>query len=200
MTVNKYVEQAYKAKKYAFVADFVRLYALYHYGGVYLDTDVELLKPLDKFLSHRAFTGCEDEKACVTGIMGAEKFHPWIKDLLEYYENRDFVDPNGKYDLTPNTQIITKITIEKYNWSPSNSYQELKDGLVIYPTDFFCPKDVRSKKLKITENTVAIHHFAATWVPLRQKLKNRFLLITRRTLGERLYGRLRLYYRTFCKK
>lgn len=200
MKINKYVEQAYEVRKYAFVADFVRLYVLYHYGGIYLDTDVELLKPLDRFLSHRAFTGCENEKYCVTGVIGAEKFHPWIRDLLEYYGNKEFVGSAGKLNLIPNTQVITKITAEKYNWMPSNTYQELKDGLVIYPTDFFCPKDVHSRKLKITDNTVAIHHFAASWITWRQKLKKQFLFITRRALGEKLFGKLRLYYYTLCEK
>jgi len=200
VTINRYVEQAYKAKKYAFVADYVRLYALYHYGGIYLDTDVELLKPLDRFLSHRAFTGCESEEYCVTGVMGAEKHHPWIETLLEYYENREFIKSDGSYDLTPNTQIITKLTIEKYNWIPSNVYQELKDGLVIYPTDFFCPKDLRSRKLRITENTVAIHHFAASWLPLRQKVRSRVLSTLRKFLGERFYEKLRSYYRSISKR
>lgn len=196
VTINKYVKQAYEARKYAFVADFVRLYVLYHYGGIYLDTDVELLKPLDRFLSHRAFTGCENEDYCVTGITGAERYHPWIKDLLEYYINKEFVRPDGKPELTPNTQIITKITVEKYGWVPSNTYQELKEGVAIYPTDFFCPKDVHSRKLRVTENTFAIHHFAASWLTWRQRFRKQFLFIIRLILGEKLFKKLRLFYHT----
>src|SRR5699024_8907222 len=80
---NQYVKEAYQAGRYAFVTDYVRLYVLYHYGGIYMDTDVEVLKSLDSFLKHQAFTGCENEKNSVTGIIGSEKDHEWIKTLLD---------------------------------------------------------------------------------------------------------------------
>ncbi|EIA2884059.1 glycosyl transferase, partial [Escherichia coli] len=103
ITTNQYVKEAYESRKFAFVTDYVRLYALYHYGGIYMDTDVEVLKPLDNFLNHKAFTGCEDDMMCVTGTMGAEKEHSWIGDLLSGYENRKFLLPDGSFDKTPNT-------------------------------------------------------------------------------------------------
>ncbi len=101
INVNEYVRQAYKTKKYAFVTDYVRLYALYHYGGIYMDTDVEVLRNLDVFLRHRAFTGCEDEDMCVTGIMGAVPYHPWIEKLLKDYNDREFIIGFRRVDLTP---------------------------------------------------------------------------------------------------
>ena len=105
---NRYVWEAYKHKKWAFVSDYVRLYALYEHGGIYLDTDMEVLKPIDIFLSHGAFSGFESARYIFTGIMGAVKNHPWIKELLHYYEDRSFVSENGGLDLEPNVVNITK--------------------------------------------------------------------------------------------
>jgi mannosyltransferase OCH1-like enzyme len=106
---NQYVKEAYESKKYAFVTDYVRLYALYHHGGIYMDTDVEVLKSLDEFLEHTAFTGCENDQMCVTGTMASEKGHKWIEDLLNDYDDKKFILAEGSFDKTPNTQIITEL-------------------------------------------------------------------------------------------
>ena len=170
---NEYVKEAYESKKFAFVTDYVRLYALYNYGGIYMDTDVEVLKPLDKFLKHQAFTGCENNKICVTGTMAAEKNHKWIEDLLKEYDERKFILFDGSYDTTPNTQIITKVTMEKYGWKPLNEHQVLKEGLNIYPFDYFCAKDLQTGRIDISENTHTIHHFSGSWLSRRDKLKSK---------------------------
>jgi mannosyltransferase OCH1-like enzyme len=170
---NQYVKEAYEANKYAFVTDYVRLYALYHQGGVYMDTDVEVLKSLDKFLEHRAFTGCENEEMCVTGIMAAEKGHKWIEDLLYDYNDKKFILPNGSYNKTPNTKIITEITINKFGWKPQNEHQVLKEGLNIYPFDFFCAKDWKTGEIYSNNNTYTIHHFSGSWYTKTDKFKNK---------------------------
>jgi len=168
---NPYVKEAYEAKKFAFVTDYVRLYSLYEYGGIYMDTDVEVIKSLDPFLHHRAFTGCENEFSCVTGTMAAEAKHPWIEKLLSYYEGRNFILPDGSFDLTTNTEIITNFTKKEYNWKPENAHQKLKDDLHIYPFDFFCAKVPAYRNLYITENTHTIHHFSGSWVAKTPKDK-----------------------------
>lgn len=170
---NQYVKEAYESKKYAFVTDYVRLYALYNYGGIYMDTDVEVLKPLDKFLEHQAFTGCENDRMCVTGTMAAEKNHKWIEDLLRDYDDKRFILPDGSYDKTPNTQLITQVIIEKYGWEPKNEHQVLKEGLNIYPFEFFCAKDWQTGRIHISENTHTIHHFSGSWHSKMDKLKNK---------------------------
>ena len=91
---NRYVKEAYSAKKYAFVTDYVRLYALYTEGGIYMDSDVEVIKRIDRFLSFPAFTGFETTGGCITGIMGSEKHGQWVKDLLNEYEERCFINPD----------------------------------------------------------------------------------------------------------
>lgn len=170
---NRYVREAYQSKKYAFVTDYVRLYALYHHGGIYMDTDVEVIKPLDRFLQHRAFTGCEDDMMCVTGTMASEKGHPWIEKLLSDYDDRSFILPDGSFDKTPNTKVITDYTISDYGWQTRNTHQILKDDLNIFPFDFFCAKQWRTGKVIITNNTYTIHHFSASWHSKTDKFKHK---------------------------
>lgn len=180
--LNNYVKEAYEQKKYAFVTDYVRLYVLYHYGGIYMDTDVEVKKSLDPFLEHKAFTGCENEEYCVTGTMGAESKHPWIKDLLDQYLDRSFILPNGEIDTTPNTKIITRVTTESYGWIPSDQYQVLNEGLHIYPFSVFCAKDFKTGNVLVTNETYTIHHFSGSWLSKSNKLKAKII----RIIGPRL--------------
>lgn len=170
-----YVKEAYEAKKWAFVSDYVRLYALYQNGGIYMDTDVELLKSLEPFLNNHAFSGFENESHIPTGIIAAEKRNSWIKLLLDDYKERHFlVNGDKKYndfDLTTNVETITNITQKYYNLHLNNSYQDLGD-VIFYPQDYFCPKDFESGKLlAYSENTVAIHHFSGSWItPVERNL------------------------------
>lgn len=170
---NQYVKEAYESKKYAFVTDYVRLYALYHHGGIYMDTDVEVLKSLNEFLEHRAFTGCENDQMCVTGTMAAEKGHRWIEDLLNDYNDKKFILPDGSFDKKTNTQMITELTIDKYGWKPKDEHQVLKEELNIYPFEVFCAKDWVTGKIRISENTHTIHHFSGSWHTKTDKLKIR---------------------------
>lgn len=170
---NQYVKEAYESKEYAFVTDYVRLYALYHHGGIYMDTDVEVLKSLNEFLEHRAFTGCENDQMCVTGTMAAEKGHRWIEDLLNDYNDKKFILPDGSFDKKTNTQMITELTIDKYGWKPKDEHQVLKEELNIYPFEVFCAKDWATGKIRISENTHTIHHFSGSWHTKTDKLKIR---------------------------
>lgn len=156
-----YAQQAYANRKYAFVTDIVRLYALYTEGGIYMDTDVEVIKNLDRFLDHVAFSGYEDDKNIPTGIMAAEKGSKWAKDNLDYYNNRYFI-VNGQMDLTTNITTITN-NLKKHGLKCNNTFQDFGDYITIYPKDFFCPKSYIDGKIYLTENTHTIHHFAGSW-------------------------------------
>lgn len=180
---NQYVKEAYENKKWAFVTDYVRLFALYNEGGIYMDTDVEVLKPLDKFLKNQAFSSFEDSDTIPTGIMGSEKGNKWIKDLLAEYDELRFVKPDGELDLTTNVTRITELTKKKYGLICKSSFQKLGNGCVtIYPYDYFCPKSWRTGKIKVTKNSHTIHHFSGTWLDeqgqfrlrISKKLKNIF--------------------------
>lgn len=157
-----YAAEAYKAKRYAFVTDVVRLYALYHEGGIYMDTDVELLKPLDQFLHHPAFSGFETETQVPTGIMASQKGGKWAEESLQYYENAHFLNENGAPDLTTNVTIISEQMINK-GLILNNTYQEIENYFTIYPKDYFCPKDFLTQEIDITPNTACIHHFNMSW-------------------------------------
>lgn len=153
---NRYAKQAYENGKYAFVTDYVRVWLLYHCGGIYMDADVEVHKPLDRFLIHRAFTGHETDDLMVTAVMGAEKGHPWIGRLLNYYNTAVFDR------MTPNTNIITDLSrdiVERHIYG----FRYLQDGVVIYPVDTFCGFDHTALKPIITDNSYASHLFAGTW-------------------------------------
>ena len=177
---NCYVKEAYEAKKYAFVTDYVRLYALYHYGGIYMDTDVEVLKNLDSFLKNPAFSGFEDDTQIPTGIMASEKNGAWVKWQLGYYSDKHFLLENGEPNTTTNVAIISGL-MEQEGFVLKNSLQNFKNIITIYPKDYFCPKSYKDGKIYLTENTHCIHHFAGSWISKRQKIKNKIIDM----LGER---------------
>lgn len=175
-----YTKEAYQARKYAFVTDYVRLYALYQYGGIYMDTDVEVLKNLDCFLGNPAFSGFEDDIQIPTGIMASEKNGKWAEWMLSYYKDRHFLLEDGTLDLTTNVAIISTMMKEE-GFVLQNSLQNFKDIITIYPKDYFCPKSYLDGKIYLTENTYCIHHFAGSWISKRQKIKDKIISI----LGER---------------
>lgn len=160
-----YVREALESKKWAFITDYVRLWAIYNYGGIYMDTDVEVLKPLDQFLKHHAFSGFECSCAIPTGIMAGEQGNRWFKLQLDYYTDRHFKKEDGSLDLTTNVVTITDITKKNYpKIELNNSYQDIGD-VVFYPSEYFCPMTPDTHELVLTNNTVAIHHFAGSWLP-----------------------------------
>ena len=157
-----YTEQALKTKKWAFVTDVVRLYAIYNYGGIYMDTDVEVLRPLDVFLDAHAFTGYEVKDSPVTAVMGCEKGNKLIKRLLDYYNDKNFLNEDGTCDCTPNTRIITQMLCE-YGMKP-NGKKQIIDGMIVYPQIYFCPNNF-SRIFNIpSKRSYTIHHFDGSWL------------------------------------
>lgn len=158
-----YVKEAFEAKKWAFITDYVRLWAVYNYGGIYMDTDVEVLKPLDEFLKHHAFSGFESSCNIPTGIMAGEKGNLWFKLQLDYYTDRHFKRVDGSLDLTTNVVTITNITRQNYHIQLDNTYQDCGD-IVFYPSEYFCPKNHETGIIELTGNSYTIHHFAGSWL------------------------------------
>lgn len=157
-----YAKEAYDAKKWAFVSDVARLYALVNFGGIYMDTDVELLKPIDELLEYEALSGFESKERIPTGLMACRKDFPLFVKLLADYDARHFVDNEGNYDLTTNVETITDICLK--NGLVLNNQKQTIEGFTLFPSDYFCPKDYTTGKLKITENTYSIHHFDGSWL------------------------------------
>lgn len=157
-----YTKEAYQARKFAFVSDYVRLWALYNEGGVYMDTDVEILKPLNDLLYLPAFTGYEGSKTKppVTGLMASEPYGEWVKEQLDAYREAHFIKEDGSLDLTTNTIRISTI-MRNNGFVQDGKYAVYKD-LHIFPAEYFCPRQTTGEFL-LTENTYCDHHFMGTW-------------------------------------
>lgn len=174
---NRYCQEAYDAKKWAFASDYARLWVLVNDGGIYMDTDVEVLQPLDRFLELQAFSGFEAEDRLPTGLMASYSRHPFFEKLLHDYEDRSFLKPNGAFDLSTNVEAITKACVDA--GLMLNNTEQTVEGFTLFPSEFFCPKDWLTKDIHLTENSYAIHHFDGSWVSGGTKLKHKLM----RTLG-----------------
>lgn len=168
-----YAEEAYKEQKYAFASDYVRLWALYNYGGIYLDSDVEVLRGLDELLCNKAFAGFEDKERIATCILGSEKRNPLFKEFMDDYVGRKFIIGGEMYDLTPNPVPITKRLI-KQGLRLDGSYQKLKN-ITVYPMEYFCPfNPYRKSGDCFTEKTYCNHYFNGEWKKRKSEREKRY--------------------------
>lgn len=174
---NLYMSQAYENKRWGFVPDYARLDIIYNHGGIYLDTDVEIIKPIDELLTLEAFAGVEQNSEYVAlGLgFGAEKEHPTIKALRDYYDDLKFVE-NGELNLTPAPRI-NSTALESLGYRFSNEIMNTC-GMTVFPSEYFCPINYDTDELTVTENTYSIHHYTASWYDESQryalKLKRRY--------------------------
>ena len=167
-----YVRQAYEAKKWAFVTDYVRLEVVYNHGGVYLDTDVELLKSLDSLLDNKAFFGYENGIHVATGLgFGAEQQMPILAEMMQDYNGIPFIKSDGTIDSTTCPQRNTNVLV-KYGLKQDNTKQTVADCLIL-PSHYLCPINYLSGEKKITADTISIHHFSASWQTQVQKKKHK---------------------------
>lgn len=163
----QFVKEAYESKKYAFVADYTRLYVLYKYGGIYFDTDVEVLKSFVNFENFDMFMGLEMDGQVGTSVIGAKPSHKLIKEFLDYYKSKAFINKDGSLDRTPNTVIISQI-LKEHNIGLENRCVVI-DNIGIFSKDYFSPVNIFTGKLKITDNTHSIHHFSGSWQTPKEK-------------------------------
>lgn len=158
-----FAKEALENKKYAFVADVCRIYALHKEGGIYLDTDMQLLRPLDSLLDHDVFFGYEDDGNIGVSIIGAERDSEFITDILNQYLNIEKnVFVNNKYLDYIMPKLITKVYKTKSLLVPDQVYT-VPDYCTTYPSEYFYPKSYRTGILKITPDSFAIHHYDASW-------------------------------------
>ena len=171
-----WVKEAFENKKYAFAADYIRFYALYHMGGIYLDSDVEVLKTFDELLDLPYFVGAEKAQTPEAAIIGAEKGCDWIKQCLDYYQNRSFVKDDGSLDI----RKLPEIMVEQIEKLKPLRVLSLEDSLIIRNFDmqkevlefndaFFSPKVFDSREVEITPYTYAIHHYQNSWFSPKAK-------------------------------
>ena len=171
----RYTHEAYLVKKFAYVSDVCRLKALYDYGGIYFDTDVEVIRPVDDILERGDFLGVESDRngeITVNPGLGfaASKGSEAIWELLNLYRTFHFLNADGTHCL----KNIVEITTEYLSARGLENTGEIQQccGFTIYPKDSFCPIDYDTRELKITENTRTIHHYAESWVPRSTRFKN----------------------------
>ena len=155
---HPFVKAAYKAKKWAYVSDYIRAYVIYKYGGIYLDTDILVLDNFDRFLNNRAFVGFENPQYPFTAVFGAEPGHPLVKDMIEYYDRLD----EYKFDFEKNNTIsVSDLLIKKYRCKVGNKFQILDEDIAVYPDTVLCNP---------SENSISIHVFTGTWLEGKKAL------------------------------
>lgn len=160
---HPFCKAAYEAKKWAYVSDYIRAYAIYNEGGIYLDTDIILLNNFEPYLKHDAFVGFENDTHPFTAVFGAKKGHPLIKKMLDYYDSLDCYNFDFKSN---NTISVSNILINDYGCKLGNKYQELNDGIVVYPDYIFCNP---------SKDSVSIHVFTGSWLENKKSLKYKII-------------------------
>ncbi len=194
---NLYVRQAYEAKKWAFVSDYARFYVLEKFGGLYFDTDVEVIRPFDNILEDEAFVGFENDKFVNPGqvLYSKNPDNPLIKQTVVWYNNARFLDENGERIKINVCGIFTNI-LNEYGFKPDGTLQTC-GGMTLYPKDYFCPFDDATGVLKKTENTYSIHWYDKSWMSKRKILRNKVTRILHRWFGTDIKDKIK---RIFIKK
>lgn len=181
---NLYIKEAYDKKMWAFVTDYVRLDVIYNYGGIYLDTDVELIKPLDDLLNYDVFLASENDKLIATGLgFGAVKNNNVIKKIMDSYKNIPFITNDGVMDLTACTTRNTDTLKEIYGDIESNLNKVLDGNVILLGKEYFCPFDVHTGIMNKTNNTYGIHWYNASWRSKRVNIREKLLRPIKRLLG-----------------
>lgn len=186
VNIIPYTEEAYRVKKYAFVSDYARFWILYKYGGLYFDTDVEVIKNMDNIVSRGPFMGCENEVqvGATPAQLGVNPglglaVNPDLglyREILELYKNRHFLLPDGTCSGETVVTITTGLLCQK-GLKNTNDIQQI-DGVWIYPKEYFSPKSYKTGKIHVTKNTYTIHHFAGSWIPWEQRLEMKMWRLT----------------------
>lgn len=203
VNIIPYTCEAYGMRKYAFVSDYARFYILYHYGGLYFDTDVEVIRPIDDIVAHGAFMGCENEAgtgvatlAVAPGLgLGCNPGLGLYAEILDLYAGLHFRYTGGGMNLKTVVEYTTELLAKK-GLRNVNEVQQVA-GIWIYPKEYFCPMNYRTNAMELTENTRSIHHYAASWYGIRQIIKIKFIQM----LGPRLasWGVSLKRFMKYCK-
>lgn len=189
---NEFVRQAYQCGKFAFVSDYVRVYALYNYGGIYLDTDVEVYKEFsDGILNNESFWGFEEREFIATSTIGSCKENILIKKFLDSYENKSFFKEDGSIDDLTNVAIVSDI-MKQLGVKLDGSYQTIEGVATIYPQEYFSPYDYINCYSKETQNTYTIHHYYKSWLPRIVKVKTLLKKLLSKVVGGKNIAKIRV--------
>ena len=178
VNIIPYTAEAYAEKKYAFVSDYARFWVLYKYGGIYFDTDVEVIRPLDDIIAKGNFMGCEtdagkagrDAASVAPGLgLGVNPDLGLVKKMLDYYDGQHFVHEAVMRNQITVVHIATKV-LRDNGLRNVPGIQQVGD-VWIYPSEYFCPINVTTGRIHVEKNTRTIHHYAGTWVDKKFSLK-----------------------------
>ena len=191
----RYVKEAYFEKKYAFVSDYVRFKVLYEQGGLYFDTDVEVIKSFDDIIADGSFMGCENPDLSGMQVNGrglnvapglglaAAPGLELYKEIIEDYESSSFYKEDGSLNLYT---VVERTTDLLYSRGLQNTSEiQRVAGITIYPAEYFCPIDMRTGKLNKTANTHSIHRYAASWVSKKDRFRGKVYRFIARCFGEK---------------
>ena len=192
-----YSKQAYDAKSWAFATDYFRLWIVYTYGGIYLDTDVQIIKSLDPLLKNKAFMGFESEEQIASGLgFGAEAGSAFLAENMKIYESLEYLNKDGTYNRLPAPAYSTEVARSYGLTNDTGKIQHVLD-LTCYPREYFCPKDYFTGRLRITRNTYTIHHYDSTWFTEEEQARRardlrvaqlRYITYIPRSIAEKLLG------------
>ena len=187
-----YVKEAYQAKKYAFVSDYVRVKKLVEYGGIYLDTDVRILRRFDKLLEkHDLVIGFQGAGNLGTAFMASIPQHPLFTEFMESYNKRHFVQEDGSLDMTSINVSIDPFFEKRGLKLDEDRYQKIAENIGVYPTECFCAFNINYWYPEPTKRTYTIHYMASTWRSRKIKLKITIFNLMRKILGKDNYYKLR---------
>lgn len=202
VNIIPYTQQAYEAKKFAFVSDYARFWILYNYGGVYFDTDVEVIKSFEDIIQRGSFMGCENNykkgmKSYQLGVnpglgIGAYTYHPFYKEILDFYSTLIFKRANGSFNTTTIVSYTTNLLCES-GLKALPSVQVVAD-INIYPAEYFCPLNYNSGKILITSNTHSIHLYNASWHGWKEKSYQTF----KRLFGNKFAQKISKIWKVVC--
>lgn len=187
---NRYVKEAFETKKYAFVSDYVRVHALYHHGGIYLDTDVEVYKSFNDLLHYKSFWGFEQEDFVATSTIGAVKGNHLIKLFYDHYRHKRFIKEDGTCNEVTNVASVTKL-LERLGLIRNGKFQKLDDVGVIFPQTYFSPYDYINGRTFTSADTYTIHHFYKSWLPPKTRLKGHVVKWASKMIGGSNIAKLR---------
>lgn len=183
---NAFVEEAYEQKKYAFVSDYARLFALYQHGGIYLDVDIQVVKrPKDVWMEQDALFCFESEEKVMTAFMAVKKESPLIGKFLEYYKEKTFDIEH----MAPNTELLTAL-LKEYGAAINGKFQKL-EKITVFPNEYFNAFDLTNSIYCITEHTYMIHHFYGSWCSKKERLRFEVQKKIRSIFGQKFYDILK---------
>ena len=197
---HHFAREAYEAKKYAFVSDYVRVYVIYHYGGIYFDTDIEVKRNFsDKLLGAKFVIAFELPNSLMTGFFAAEKGNLAVKEILDYYDEIHFYNEYGTMKLTPNPRIFAQETA-KFGLVFNGKFQEIGDNMRIFPNEVFGGYNVYDMVYTVTENTVLVHHYTASWRTVKEEIPVKLKKIVLKLFGVGFFRFMRKIKHKFLKE